>query len=394
MKRHWMGSKGVGLLILVIGLVLLAALPPAQAGELVETEGVAAIVGGNRGAARERAIDDGLRRAVEQVAGTIVSSSSLTESFKIVHDQVLVRAAGYIEKYTILSESQEGEMLKVRIRAEVGKGNLLNDYCALSMLHVLKGKPKIMILIDEGMGELLVLPPWEKVGQAESTLAEKMLKTGFNLVDPQTARRNISRDQALRMLEGDANAAKAEGLKYGAQYVVTGKAFARSAGALAGTAMKSMQAVLQVRGVETDTGKIVSSRSARATALHIDELQGAALSIKKATEALFDELLADFIRYWNQGVTGAQEITLMISGVTWERLSTIRRVLERETQGVKAVHQRGFTGSVAELGLDYRGKSSGLADELAARKFSGFRLEPTNVTPNRVDVKVIGVSGQ
>ena len=39
--------------------------------------------------------------------------------------------------------------------------------------------------------------------------------------------------------------------------------------------------------------------------------------------------------------------------------------------------------------LDYGGKSSNIADELANRKFIGFRLEPLNVTPNRLDVKAV-----
>jgi hypothetical protein len=39
--------------------------------------------------------------------------------------------------------------------------------------------------------------------------------------------------------------------------------------------------------------------------------------------------------------------------------------------------------------LNYAGKSSLVADELANKRFTGFRLEPTNVTPNRVDVQAI-----
>jgi len=58
-------------------------------------------------------------------------------------------------------------------------------------------------------------------------------------------------------------------------------------------------------------------------------------------------------------------------------------------QGVKAVHQRSYLLGSAELMLDYGGKSSNIADELANRKFTGFRLEPVNVTPHRLDVNAI-----
>ncbi|HYA32172.1 MAG TPA: hypothetical protein VED67_05370, partial [Thermodesulfovibrionales bacterium] len=116
---------------------------------------------------------------------------------------------------------------------------------------------------------------------------------------------------------------------------------------------------------------------------------GGALAIKEASEKLADDLMQDIIKQWSGEVYGrSQEITVMISGLTsYNHLAVIKKFLEKETQGVKAVHQRSFTGGVAELSLDYGGKSSNIADELANRRFPGFRLEPTNVTPNRIDVK-------
>jgi hypothetical protein len=80
----------------------------------------------------------------------------------------------------------------------------------------------------------------------------------------------------------------------------------------------------------------------------------------------------------------------MISGlVSYRHLAAVKKFLESDLQGVKAVHQRNFTQGTAELSLDYAGKSGIIADELANKQFTGFRLEPTNVTPNRLDVRAI-----
>ena len=379
-----------------VSLVSFAAtllfLSPAYAGEVVLAEGVAAIYGGNTAVARDKAIDDALRKAVEQAVGTVISSDTMSENYKVIHDKILAQTAGYVERYKVLSEGSEGNLFRVRIQAEIGRANLMNDLRALGLLHVLKEKPKVMVLIDEKVGGLYWSSAWENVGQAESTIMEKLLSAGFNVVDPQTVRANITRDKALRLLEGDNRAAAAEGLKYGAQVVITGKAFSKNAGGrLYGTRMQSIHATVQARVVRTDTGKVISSRSATGTKAHVDELQGGTLAIKEASERLADELIQDITRQWRGEVYGrSQEITLMISGlVSYKHLSAIKRFLEKETQGVRAVHQRSYTGGVAELMLDYGGKSSNIADELANRKFTGFRLEPTNVTPNRVDVKVV-----
>jgi hypothetical protein len=67
----------------------------------------------------------------------------------------------------------------------------------------------------------------------------------------------------------------------------------------------------------------------------------------------------------------------------------VKTFLEKDLQGVKAVHQRNFTQGTAELQLDFAGKTSLIADELSNKRFTGFRLEPTNVTPNRLDVRAV-----
>ena len=372
--------------LLLTSYFLLSAV---EAGEIILADGVAAIIGGNIAVARDKAIDDALRKAVEQAVGAVISSDTMSENYKVVHDKIIAQTAGYVERYKILSETSWGELFRVKIQAEIGKANLMDDLRALGLLHVLVEKPKVMIMFDEKVG---LAGSNASVGQAASTMMEKFINAGFNVVDQEIVNANITRDKALRILEGDNAAAAAEGLKYGAQIVITGKAFSKIGGSkLYGTNMQSIQATLQARVIKTDTAKVIASKSAQASQAHIDELQGGALAIKEASEKMSDELIAMIVKQWSGEVYGrSQEITVMISGlVSYRHLAAIKKMLEKETQGVRAVHQRSFTGGVAELALDYGGKSSNIADNLANREFAGFRLEPTNVTPNRVDVKVI-----
>ncbi|MHB8881794.1 MAG: flagellar assembly protein T N-terminal domain-containing protein [Thermodesulfovibrionales bacterium] len=390
MKRLFSRTPGILIGILAISLWVLAS--ASMAGELITADGYAAITGGNTVIARDKAVDDALRKAVEQAVGTMVSSDTMTESYKVIHDKILARTSGYVERYKILSEGPERDLYRVRVQAEIGKADLTSDLSALGLLHVMVEKPKVMVIMDEKIGGLYGTTGSESVGQAESTIIEKLLNAGFNVVDADTVRANISRDKALRILEGDNKAAAAEGLKYGAQVVITGKAFSKNAGGrIRGTNMQSIQATLQARVVRTDTGKVIASKSAQAAQAHIDEMQGGALAIKEASEQLSSELIDMIVKQWSGEVYGrSQEITVMISGlVSYRHLAAVKKILEKETQGVKAVHQRSFTGGIAELAIDYGGKSTNIADELANRKFTGFRLEPTNVTPHRIDVKAI-----
>lgn len=385
-------SRKPGILIGILAISLCVLVSAGMAGQMITADGFAAITGGNKVIARDKAVDDALRKAVEQAVGTMVSSDTMTESYKVIHDKILARTSGYVEKYKILSEGPEGDLYRVRVQAEIGNADLTSDLNSLGLLHVMVEKPKVMVIIDEAIGGLYGTTGSESIGQAESTIIEKLINAGFNVVDADTVRANISRDKALRILEGDNRAAAAEGLKYGAQVVITGKAFSKNAGGkLYGTNMQSIQATLQARVVRTDTGKVIASKSAQGAQVHIDEMQGGALAIKEASERLSDELIDMIVKQWSGEVYGrSQEITVMITGlVSYRHLAAVKKILEKETQGVKAVHQRSFTGGIAELAIDYGGKSSNIADELANRRFTGFRLEPTNVTPHRIDIRAV-----
>jgi len=373
-------------------ILLWAVLAHAAFAEMITAEGVVAVTGENMAIFREKAIDDALRRAVEQAVGTLISSDTMTNNFQVVHDKILAQTSGYVKNYQIIKEGQVGQEFRVTVMADVGRENLQRTLDALGLLHELKEKPKVMVIIEEQVGGLFGTTEWRNVGQAESTIVERLLAAGFNVVDPAMVRANMSRDEALRFLEGDAKAAAAARTKYGAQVLVTGRAFSKNAGGkILGTNMQSIQATLQARVVRADDGRVISSRSEQGTKPHIDEMQGGALAIKEASERLSDVLINDILGSWKKEVYGrSQEITLVISGlVSYRHLSAVKKFLESDLQGVKAVHQRNFTQGTAELLLDYGGKSSFIADELATKRFTGFRLEPTNVTPNRLDVRAV-----
>lgn len=381
----------IGTCFLILLLFFCQSTGMAQS-EFVITEGIAAVIGGNTVVARDKAIDDALRKAVEQAVGTLVSSDTMTEKYKVIHDKVLAQTTGYIRKYKILSEKAEGKIYRIKIQAEVGRANLMNDLRALGLLHVLAEKPKVMVIMEEKVAGLFGTSAWEKIGQAESTLMEKFLAAGFNVVDSQTVKANITRDQALRMLEGDSRAVAAAGLQFGAQVVMIGKALSKNAGGkVMDTQLQSLQAVVQARAVRSDDARVIASRSEQDSKAHIDEARGGVLAIKGASERLADALIKDILAKWRSETYGrTRQIAVVITGlVSYRHLTAVKKFLEREMQGVKAVHQRSYLSGSAELMLDYGGKSSNIADELANRKFTGFRLEPVNVTPHRLDVKVV-----
>ncbi|MDX6771229.1 MAG: flagellar assembly protein T N-terminal domain-containing protein, partial [Elusimicrobiota bacterium] len=85
----------------------------------VVVEGVAAVGADGADAARERALADARRRAVEQAAGVEIGSFVVTNGGVAVLDRVSATARGALRGYRVVSEGRADGAVTVRIRARV-----------------------------------------------------------------------------------------------------------------------------------------------------------------------------------------------------------------------------------------------------------------------------------
>ena len=228
----------------------------------------------------------------------------------------------------------------------------------------------------------------ESPGQAEITLIEELSEKGFDVVDSATVRKGITQAQGLRVLEGDEQAAAAIGLQYGAEYSVIGKAFAKlGAAGIYGSNLKTVHATVNARLIRNSDARIIASASANANVAHLDEVQGGAMAIEQASREIADQLDAKFRKL---AVVSGSEVVLNISGLkSFRHLDTILQVLENSAPGVEKISIENFTSGTTQLTVVYRGEIRELATFLVRERFSGFRLEPTHVTSNRIDLKSV-----
>ncbi|MDO9287548.1 MAG: flagellar assembly protein T N-terminal domain-containing protein, partial [Thermodesulfovibrionales bacterium] len=81
----------------------------ASKAEYVEAEGYALITGDRKDIARESALNNAFRRAVEQAIGVLVESETMVRNFELLNDRVYSKSAGYVKKYSITGEKIEGD---------------------------------------------------------------------------------------------------------------------------------------------------------------------------------------------------------------------------------------------------------------------------------------------
>jgi len=77
-----------------------------------------------RGATAEQARNNGFRLAVEQALGTLISSETEVRNGRIVRDEIISYAAGYVDRFTIVSTGQAGNQVEVVMKVWVGRSAL------------------------------------------------------------------------------------------------------------------------------------------------------------------------------------------------------------------------------------------------------------------------------
>lgn len=107
----------------VLVLLMTAAMVMAQVDSVVTVtvRGEATIFEGDLPAAREEALVDAQRNAVEQVLGVEIRAETAIQDFMLADDTILSMISGYIKNSKILSEKQEMEFLVLEVECEVVK---------------------------------------------------------------------------------------------------------------------------------------------------------------------------------------------------------------------------------------------------------------------------------
>ena len=357
----------------------------------ITVEGIGAIVKGDHAIAKDNAVNDALRKAVEQAVGTLVQAQTLVDKYQLISDEIYTKSQGYIRKYSVISERPDLNqgILKVTIQADVSIGDIKNDLNAIGLLLERKNKPRMMVIIDEKIGsaESGYSP---NLSESETVIIQKFTEKGFNFVDQATVKKNIKRNMALQAIAGDDSAAAAIGLEYGAEAVIIGNAVAKLAGkGIAGTEMKSIHASVTARAVKADTGEILATASEKGATAHLDETAGGSLAIKKASEKIASNLIDQIITKWSGEVGGQTTVQLVITGIDFVSLNKFKTIIQSQVRGVLKLNQRSFTAGVAVIDIETRTNAQSMAEELAMKNFETFKVEIIGLSANKIDMRVI-----
>ena len=377
-----------------LALVVLALACAARAADdvqLQEATGQAAVLNGDKPAAREKAIDDALRQAVKMAVGTQVQSVTEVQEFQTKMDTVLEHSTGYVKRYEILKEGTEGDVVQVTVRAQVSLAALDKDLEALGLLMARKNFPRTMVLIaEQNIGMAAPARPWVRnevvsadLRVAENVVLDELRQRGFRqLVDAGIAEEKAASVGGFTTSLTAAQARKLGSLTH-AEVILLGQALVSQRAPIAelGPDWHSCSANLSARAVNTDNGDVLATVESTQNAAALDDLSCGKQAIQKAAKKVAEQVVQKVGARWSEDASARKVGSLRAA-------SDFKGALTQQMRGVRSVAQRSYGGGTQELDVTLVGSTEQFAEELESKKLGRFTVRVTSVTANTVDVEL------
>ena len=366
----------------------------AQETRTVSAEGVASIQQGAVDMARDAALEDAQKRAVEQAIGILIDSQTQVENYQLISDKILSQTKGYISRYNVTGETQEGPLLRVRITAEVSLGKLNDDLSAIGVLLGQMHKPRTMIMIaEQNIGHewyawwLGYHGEQTDIGVVENTFMDVFTQKGFEFIDHATAAKEIRVTAAYKTQDLTVEQARTLGNQADAEVVIVGKALAKLYGDIGG-GMKSVQADLSAKAVRTDTGQVIATATTHAAAVHITDTSAGIEALKKASNQAANEMMEKILTVYSREAGGTRPINITITGLDKTQFVKFKDALRNQVRGITDLHERSFNGTTARISVDSKVSAQTLSDDLLLKDFGTFAVEVVSSTPNSLDLRI------
>lgn len=288
------GGEGV-LRVLLCALLAWGMAQPVEAQQMVE--GVGAIVQQNQAVARSRALQDALRKALEQTVTELLDPAVLVAQPQAFGGALYARAPQYIRSYRVLWEYPDvtQKVYRLGLEVEVAVGEVAQALQAFGVAQRGRETGQILVhMVENRLAQTDPGPSGPDGGVVADGLRTHLLAAGFRVVG----------HAAEASWDGQERSALVAGKEAGAGVVLVGRAEVQKIRSeVAGTPLQAMQATAQVQALATETGERLALERVQTTALHADASLGGKQALEQAAATLATRL-APSIRAYQQRQQG------------------------------------------------------------------------------------------
>jgi len=341
---------------------------------------------------RDNAIKDGLRKAVEQAVGMMMSSETVVENATLVRDNIYNKSQGYIKRYEIVKETPDQKAYVVTVLAVVDVSDLKSDLGALGLLQARVGNPRTMFMITEQRSDQNFVPPalGGEIGTTETILKEEFLSKEFNVID---------RAAVIKLIPAAVSDAslRETGHTLGAEIVVRGTATVKEGPRTKGSSVGSYLADVTAVAIRVDNGQVMATGRGHGVARQIAQNVGENSALELAARDAGSKLTEQIIAKWITETASGQQTQVTIRGLNdAQDLLKIRQFLASRIRGIQSITQRGYDNGVAVLDINAKANAQQLSDTLTAKPVpgTGLILNVVRITDNTLEILASSVPAE
>lgn len=322
----------------------------AQAQRTVTASGAAAILNKDTAQARDRALENALRTAVEQVVGTMVDSETLVKNNQLLSDKIYTQTAGYVSDYKVVSEKPDldSNLYSVTVQATVKEGNLESDLGAFGILMRRMKMPRVCVALREEVTET-----------GGATLVRLLKDKGFLMVD--TGGREPWRQSTFWTIKENEQVDLL--IKYGAEVVILGTAVGGTGANVAGSSMRTYTGSVSVKAIRSDTHEVLGSASATGKAVEVSDA-GFDQALRQAATLAGNDIAAQITKQWARETSSSRVLALELRGLPTAEVDAFAKKLREQGRGIQDVMVRESSADYSRLDVSMQGDGAALAQEV------------------------------
>jgi len=339
-----------------IGLVLALAFPGASRAAEVEATGTAAVINGNVASARNQALINAQRNAVEQGVGLVLDSKTVADNFQVIKDEILTSSQGFVTRYLVVSEgtTPDRQSYQVKIKAEVAQNLLEDRLAALRILNKKMGNKRVMVIYQSANPNAL---PRTHAGvtAALGALNDELNKSGFRVFNEAQTEKVYQQIEKAARVDRPVDDLIAMALDNQADILLKFEDIGGERGP-AGGHCAAAYATIRVSAYDTSTGRQIADSQVegkellRPDAGPYDWEKGLADASQKAARDAAGETITRIADYYKQvGDTGFAYL-LIFRGYSDDEKDVILDYLEH-TEGFKQLTERDNAPDYLEVEL-------------------------------------------
>lgn len=343
-------------------------LQPGEEGEVIEAEGWTPHDAQDLLGTKQRSLAEAQKKAVERVVGVFISAKTRVDQAVNVNNRILANVKGYIRKYDVIGEREEGGFYKTKIKAVVLYQKIGDDLRQLGLVRPPPppGNPRVVVRIKaKGYGKESL------AATAAAGVRRGLVERGFLVVDEEVQGDVEASTDTAGAVEA-VRAAKAD-------LIVAGDAEAYPIEDVRLAGFRSVRARVTLQAVKS-SGEVMSQKSHEASGLDPsgEVAEGKAYD---AAGALAGEALASELSALLKG-----HVSVVVRVIGLNGLDRVEKFVDdvRDNPGVASVTLASYAAGTAELHVlteDVAGEELAAVIlrtkkfELTARSVSAFEVE-------------------